>query len=53
MAASGEAGEGFGDIGGAEEFIHRLWTAPFLHRRSEMCCTPDSLRHVEARRVII
>ena len=53
MAASGETGDALGEVVGAAVFIHRLWTVPCLQRRRETCCNFESLKHVEARRVII
>jgi hypothetical protein len=53
MAASGEAGDGFGDAMGADVLMQRLWMVPCLQLRDEMCCNLDNLKHVEARRIII
>ena len=53
MAASGEAGDGFGDAMGADVLMQRLWMVPCLQLRDETCCNLDGLRHVEARRMII
>ena len=53
MAANGEAGDDFGDATGADVLIQRLWMVPCLELRDETCRNVDSLRHVEARRIII
>ena len=53
MAASGEAGDGFGDAIGADVLIQRLWMVPCLQFLDETCCNFDSLKQVEARRRII
>jgi hypothetical protein len=53
MAASGETEDALGEVVGAAVFIHRLWTATCLQRRIETFCSFDSLKHVEARCMII
>lgn len=53
MAASGETGDGFGDAMGADVLRQRLWTVPCLQLLDETRCNVDSLKHVEARRIII